>query len=196
MPELLSFGATQGLIETLDRDYQKLASEIPGGAPVILIQQVLQELLKERVSVRNLPAIIEAIAEIARKTTALPKVVSHVRERLANQICTALTDDQGFVSVIAMGPSWEQELAEAVRSNGEESNLVMSPSRMQEFVLQARKHIQDFAQKDEWPAILVSPEVRGFVRNLLERVSPITQVISHSEIHRKVALKTVARIGD
>ena len=196
MPELLSFGATQGLIEALDREYQKLAADIPGGAPAILIQKTLQELLRERVSIRNLHAIIEAIAEIARTTTALDKVVGHVRERLANQICKSLTDEQGFVSVIALGAGWEKELAESIRHNGEDSSLVMSPSRMQEFVLQARKHIQEFAQKDEWPAIIVGPEARSFVRSLLERVSPVTQVISHSEIHRKVTLKTVARIGD
>jgi len=61
--------------------------------------------------------------------------------------------------------------------------------------LQARKQIQEFAQKDEWPAIMVSPNARSFVRSLLERVSPMTQVISHNEIHRKAALKTVGRIG-
>jgi flagellar biosynthesis protein FlhA len=71
----------------------------------------------------------------------------------------------------------------------------MSPQRVQEFVLEARKEIQRFAQGDEWPAIMVSPEVRSFVRSMLERVSPATQVVSHNEIHRKATLKTVARIG-
>ncbi len=195
MGDLLTYGATQSLIEGLDREYQKLAADIPGGAPTILIQQVLQELLKERISIRNLPAIIEAIAEIARKKTDVVQVTNHVRERLANQICKSLSDDQGFVPVIALGPEWESEFAESMHVNGEERNFVISPSRMQEFVMQARKHIQEFATKDEWPAVIVSSEARSFVRSLLERVSPGTQVISHGEIHRKATLKTLARIG-
>jgi flagellar biosynthesis protein FlhA len=195
MPELLTFGATRALIEGLDRDYQKLASEISGGQPVILVQQVLQTLLSERVSIRNLPSIVEAIAEAARRTTDVAQVTNHVRQRLSNQICKALTDAQGFVPVIALSASWEKEFSEALRTNGDERTLVMSPQRVQEFVLEARKEIQSFAQKDEWPAIMVGPEVRSFVRSMLERVSPATQVVSHGEIHRKATLKTVARIG-
>ena len=196
MAELLTYGATQSLIEGLDREYQKLAGEIPGATPAILVQQVLQGLLKERVSIRNLGVIIEGIAEISRKKSDVAQVTNHVRERLANQICKSLTDDQGFVNVIALSSDWERELAEAVKMNGEERNFILSPARIQDFILEARKKIQEFAQRDEWPAILVSPEARSFVRSLLERVSPGTQVISHSEVHRKATLKTVARVGD
>lgn len=195
MADLLTFGSTQSLIESMDREYQKLVADIPGTTPMILVQQVLQQLLRERVSIRNLAVIVEAIAEVTRKKGDLVQVTNHVRERLANQICRSLTDDQGFVSVIALNGEWEKELAGAISAGGEEMNIDMSPSRMQEFVLQARKQIQEFAQKDEWPAIMVSPDARSFVRSLLERVSPMTQVISHNEIHRKAALKTVGRIG-
>ncbi len=82
-----------------------------------------------------------------------------------------------------------------MRISGDERNFLMSPQRVQEFVLAARKEIQKFAQRDEWPALMVSPEVRGLVRSMLERVSPMTQVISHNEIHRKASLRTVATIG-
>ncbi|MCU4654313.1 flagellar biosynthesis protein FlhA [Roseibacterium sp. SDUM158016] len=195
MPDLLTYGATKELIEGLDRDYQKLASDIPGGQPTILLQQVLQALLSERVSIRNLPGIVEAVAEATRKTSDVTRVTNHVRQRLANQISKSLTDPQGFVPVIALNPSWEREFSEALRQNGDDRSLVMSPQRVQEFVLEARKEIQRFAQHDEWPAVLVSPEVRSFVRSMLERCSPATQVVSHNEIHRKAVLKTVARIG-
>jgi flagellar biosynthesis protein FlhA len=195
MPELLTFGATKELLDGLDRDYQKLASDIPGGQPTILLQQVLQGLLSERVSIRNLPGIVEAVAEASRKSTDVTRVTNHVRQRLSNQISKALTDPQGFVSVIALNPSWEREFSEALRQNGEEHQLVMSPQRVQEFVLEARKEIQRFAQNDEWPAVIVSPDIRSFVRSMLERCSPSTQIVSHNEIHRKATLKTVARIG-
>ncbi|MCP1169171.1 flagellar biosynthesis protein FlhA [Limimaricola litoreus] len=195
MPELLTYGAVQELIEGLPRPYQKLAGEISGSSPTILVQHVLQALLLERISIRNLPLIVEAIAEAGRTTSSVTLITEHVRRRLSNQICHALTDAQGFVPVITMSAAWEGEFNGAVRMNGDERNFLMSPQRVQEFVLEARKEIQQFAQKDEWPALMVSPEVRSFVRSMLERVSPMTQVISHNEVHRKAALRTVATIG-
>ncbi|SDF35054.1 flagellar biosynthesis protein FlhA [Limimaricola pyoseonensis] len=195
MPELLTYGAVQQLIEGLPREYQKLAGEISGASPAILLQHVLQALLTERISIRNLPLIVEAVAEANRTTSNVTLITEHVRRRLSNQICHALTDGQGFIPVITMSPAWESEFNGAVRMNGEERNFLMSPQRVQEFVLEARKEIQKFAQRDEWPALMVSPEVRGFVRSMLERVSPMTQIISHNEVHRKASLRTVAVIG-
>ncbi|APZ50402.1 flagellar biosynthesis protein FlhA (plasmid) [Salipiger abyssi] len=195
LPELMTYGATQDLVEGLDREYQKLANEIPGNAPLVLIQHVLQNLLAERVSIRNLPLIVESIAEAKRSTSNVVQITELVRRRLSNQICKSLIDDTGFISVLSMSPAWEKEFLEALRVNGDDRNFVMSPQRVQEFVLQARREIQRFAEQDQWPALLVSPEVRSFVRSMLERVSPMTVVLSHNEIHRKAALRTVATIG-
>ncbi len=195
MPELLTFGATQTLIEGLPREYQKLIGDVSTNAPAILVQHVLQALLTERVSIRNLPLIIEAIADASRSSANVTTITEHVRRRLSNQICQAMADPSGFVSVITMSPAWESEFNAAVRISGDERNFLMSPQRVQEFILEARKEIQSFAQRDEWPALMVSPEVRSFVRSMLERVSPMTQVISHNEVHRKASLRTVATIG-
>ena len=195
MPELLTYGATQALIEGLAREYQKLVGEISTSAPAIMVQHVLQALLTERVSIRNLPLIVEAIAEASRGSANVTTITEHVRRRLSNQICQSMTDETGFVSVITMSADWEAEFNAAVRITGDERNFLMSPQRVQEFVLEARKEIQSFAGRDEWPALLVSPEVRSFVRAMLERVSPMTQVISHNEVHRKASLRTVATIG-
>ncbi|WP_163851585.1 flagellar biosynthesis protein FlhA [Pseudooceanicola aestuarii] len=195
MADLVTYGATRDLIDGLDRDYQKLANEIPGNAPVVLVQHVLQALLAERVSIRNLPLIVEAIAEAKRTTSNVVSITEQVRRRLASQICNALADESRFISVIGMSPAWEKEFIEALRINGEDRNFVMSPQRVQEFVIDARKEIQKFAEQDQWPALLVSPEIRSFVRLMLERVSPMTAVLSHNEVHRKVSLRTVATVG-
>ncbi|RVV96967.1 flagellar biosynthesis protein FlhA [Mesobaculum littorinae] len=195
MPELLTYGATRDLMDGLDKNYQKLITDLSAASPAILLQQVLQTLLAERVSIRNLPLIVEAIAEIGRATTNVARVTEHVRKRLATQICQTLTDGGGFVPVITLSPAWEAEFTDAVRVNGDDRNFLMSPKRVQEFVLQARQEIQKFAARDEWPALMVAPEVRAYVRSMLERVSPMTQVIAHTEIHRKAALRTVATVG-
>ena len=195
MPELLTYSATQELVNGLDREYQKLINEVSGKTPVITLQQVLQTLLSERVSIRNLPLIAEAMAEVGHSTNNVVTITEHVRKRLANQICRALTDESGFIPVFTLSGSWEKEFAEAVRISGDERNFLMSPQRVQEFVLAARQQIQKCAARDEWPALMVAPEARSFVRSMLERVSPNTQVISHNEVHRKAHMRTVATIG-
>ncbi|SEN25529.1 flagellar biosynthesis protein FlhA [Palleronia pelagia] len=195
MSDILTYGMVKDLIDGMDRNYQKLVTDLPATSPAILLQRVLQNLLLERVSIRNLPLIVEAIAEIARQTTNVDLVLEHVRKRLSAQICKDLMGDDGFMPVITMSPAWETEFIEAIRVTGDERNFVMSPKRVQEFVLAARQEIQSFATQDRWPPIMVAPEARRFVRSMLERVSPMTPVISNGEIHRKAALKTVATIG-
>jgi flagellar biosynthesis protein FlhA len=195
MSELLTYGSAKEAIEGLDRNYQKLVNDLPVPSPAILVQQVLQELLLERVSIRNLPLIVEAMAEATRQTSKPALVLENVRRRLSSQICQGLSDGQGFVPVITLSPSWEAEFIEAVKIVGEDRTFVMSPKRVQEFVLQARQQIQRFASEDSWPALMVNPEARSYVRSMLERVSPMTPVISNAEIHRKVSLRTVATIG-
>ena len=158
MPELLTYGATRSMIDNLDREYQKLVAEITTSSPAILVQQVLQALLTERVSIRNFPLIIEAITEASRTSTKVGTITEYVRLKLANQICKSLVDENtGFISVITMSQSWEKEFKDAVRVNGDERNFIMSPQRAQDFILAARNNIQQFAEKDEWPALLVAP---------------------------------------
>jgi flagellar biosynthesis protein FlhA len=99
------------------------------------------------------------------------------------------------VPVLVLGPKWDGEFAASVRAQGEESVCTMAPAKVQEFILAARVEIQKFAARDEWPALLVNPDLRPIVRSMLERVSGQTQIISHSEIHRKARLKTVGTIG-
>ena len=195
MPDLLTYSATQELMENQTKEYQKLLADISNPSPVVLLQHVLQTLLSERISIRNLPRIIEAIAEASVTTKKVQQVVEHVRTQLSKQICQNLQDDTGYVPVMTLGQTWETELHNAITKTGDEVNFIMSPQRVQEFVLAVRKDIQQFAASDQWPALLVAPDSRPYVRSILERVSPMTQVISHNEVHRKASLKTVATIG-
>ena len=195
MPELLTYAATQELVNGQSKDYQKLLTEISNSAPLVLMQHVLQALMSERVSIRNLPKIIEAVAEASGTTKNVQTIVEHVRAQLSKQICQSLVDPQGYVPVVTLGQTWETEMQNAISKTGDETNFIMSPQRVQEFVLAVRKEIQEFAAGDQWPALLVAPDSRPYVRSILERVSPMTQVISHNEVHRKASLKTVATIG-
>lgn len=195
MPDLVTFSATQKMVNGLDRDYQKLAADLPNPSPIILLQHVLQALLAERVSIRNLPLILEAVAEAATDSKNILFITEHVRSRLANQICRPLMDASGYLPVVVMSSAWEEEFAASIKINGDQKSLNLDPQRTHEFIIESRKTLQPFAEKSEWPPILVQTEFRSFVRQMLERVSPLTPVLSHSEIHRSVNLRTSATIG-
>ncbi|QFT47371.1 Flagellar biosynthesis protein FlhA [Roseivivax sp. THAF40] len=195
MADLVTFADTKAAVERLDRDYQKLLADLSIPNPTIMLERMLQSLLTERISIRNLPLIVEAIAEATRSTQNERKILEHVRQRLSKQICAALQDHEGFVPVIGLSPTWERELLESLTTRGDETTFTMSPKRVQDFLLDARREIQSHAQSNSWPAILVSAELRGYIRSMLERVSPATPVLSHSEVHRKASLRTVGQVG-
>jgi flagellar biosynthesis protein FlhA len=196
MPDLMTYGVALELMKSLDKDYQRLVTDTPNPSPVILLQNVVQNLLSERVSIRNLPHIAEAVAEAGAVSKNPVTITEHVRRRLSAQICDAIEDDTGFLPVVVLGKNWTQEFAASIKSQDGEHHCYLSPKRVQDFVLASRVELQKFAARDEWPALLVSPEARPIVRSMLERVSMNTQVISHAEIHRNAKLKTVATIGD
>ncbi|CAO3435747.1 flagellar biosynthesis protein FlhA [Azospirillum argentinense] len=192
---LLTFAAMQKLLDGLGREYQKLIADmVPSRITLVVVQRVLQALLAERVSIRNLPAIVEAIAEAVNWTRNITLVTEHVRARLGQQICQSLTAPDGFVPVIVLTPRWEQALQQSVIAEGEDRRFAMPPTQVQEFLTVLRITIQKHATPQVWPALLVGAEVRPFVRSLLERVSPMTPVISHAELHRKVSVKTIDQV--
>ncbi|MGK9230293.1 flagellar biosynthesis protein FlhA [Inquilinus limosus] len=189
---LLTYAAAERLIDGIDPEYARLVKElVPTQLPMMTIVRVLQSLLAERVSIRNLPAILEAIAEAVAWTRSAPMLVEHVRMRLAGQICRSLTDADGYLSVITMSADRERELAQAVMVEGEERRFALAPDRVQGFLAELRGKIQAHAGRDPLPAVLVNPDARPFVRSLLERISPATAVISHNEIARRTMLRTV-----
>ncbi len=195
MADLLSFAETQKLLDEMPRDYQKLVADvIPGMITIGTLQRILQNLVSERVSVRDLPTILEGIAEAATYTKNPAFITEHVRMRLARQICNANASLQGFVPLITLSPEWEQAFAEALVGDGEDRQLAMAPSRLQEFITGVREQYERFAQSGETPVLLTSPSLRPYVRSVIERFRPQTIVMSQNEIHPKARIKTLGQV--
>jgi flagellar biosynthesis protein FlhA len=195
MAELLSHAETQKLLDELDKEHQKLVAElIPAQITVGGLQRVLQNLLTERVSIRDLPTILEGIAEACGHTRNVTLITEHVRARLARQISDSNTGPQGFIPLITLSPDWEQAFAEALVGQGEEKQLSMPPSQLQDFITRVRQTFERFAMQGETPVMLTSPMVRPYVRSIIERFRPMTVVISQAEIHPKARIKTLGQI--
>ncbi|WP_019644220.1 flagellar biosynthesis protein FlhA [Novispirillum itersonii] len=195
MAELLSFAETQKLMDELDKEHQKLIADmIPAQISVNAVQRILQNLLGERISIRDLPTILEGISEGSGMTRNVMLMTEHVRMRLARQICDANADDEGVISLVTLSPDWEQNFAESLIGQGEEKQLAMPPTQLHEFINTTRQTFERFAMQGETPVLLTSPMVRPYVRSIVERFRPMTVVMSQNEIHPKARIKTLGQI--
>jgi flagellar biosynthesis protein FlhA len=154
----------------------------------------LQNLLAERISVRDLPTILEGISEATAVTRNLTAISEHVRSRLARQISDANTNDMGYIPMVTLSPEWEQAFAEAVIGEGDARQLAMPPSKLQQFITGVRQSYDRLAAMGESPVLLTSPAIRGYVRSVVERFRPTTTVLSQNEIHPKAKIKTLGQI--
>lgn len=195
MPDLLNYAETQKLLDELPPEYQKLVADvIPGQVSVGGLQRILQRLLGERVSVRDLPAILEGIAEAAAYTKNIALITEHVRTRLSRQLCDTNTNASGVMPLVTMSPDWEQAFHGALMGDGEEKQLAMPPSQLQEFIAAVRQKFDDMSAMGEIPVLLTSPGIRPYVRSVIERFRPQTVVMSQNEIHPKARIKTLGQV--
>jgi flagellar biosynthesis protein FlhA len=193
--DLLSYGEVQKLLKELPKEQAELVKDIvPAQITVSGIQRVLQLLLAERISIRDLSTILEGIADAVAFSRNPPTIVEHVRARLARQICAQHTSMNGYLPLIALSAKWEQAFAESIIGAGEERSLAMQPSRLSEFISLVRERFEQAAREGEAPVLVTSAAIRPFVRSLVERFRAQTSVMSQSEIHPRARLKTVGSI--
>ncbi len=193
--DLLSYANVQALLTGLPKDQQKLVEDIvPGQISVSGIQRVLQSLLNERISIRDLPTILEGVAEIAGGGRSVQSITEHVRSRLSRQLCAVNLAPDGTLPLMTLSPQWERDFAEAMVGEGEGRHLAMAPSRLQQFITAIQSGFENAAQRGELPVLITSPGIRPHVRAIIERFRPQTVVMSQNEVHPRVRLRTVGAI--
>ncbi|GAB4142930.1 MAG: flagellar biosynthesis protein FlhA [Sphingomonadales bacterium] len=195
MPDLLSYAATTKLLDDLPPENKKLVEDmIPGQVSVSALQRVLQNLLAERVSIRDLPTILEGLAEATAYTQNIVMMSEHVRARLGRQICADNADKSGAIPLVTLTPLWEQRFAESLHGQGDERQLAMPPSQLQEFIEAVKRAFEQQARLGVLPCLLTSPGIRPYVRSIIERFRPQTVVLSQNEIHPKAKLRPLGQI--
>jgi len=195
MSELLSYGEVQKLIKELPKEQSELIKDIvPSLITLSGIQRVLQILLAERVSIRDLATILEGIADGLGTTRNPAMLAEHVRARLARQLCAQHMTGAGHLPIIALTARWEQAFAESIVGQGDDRSLAMQPSKLTEFINLVREKFEQAARDGEAPVLVTSPGIRPFVRGIVERFRAQTSVMAQSEIHPRARLKTVASI--
>jgi flagellar biosynthesis protein FlhA len=195
MPDLLSYSEVQKLLKDLPAEQKKLVDDlVPAIVTVATIQRVLQALLRERVSIRDLPAILEGIGEAMPHTASVTLLVEQVRARLARQLSFAYRGDDGALPIVTLTADWENAFADALIGQGDDKQLALAPSRLQDFVRGVRETFERAALAGDSPVLLTSPAIRPYVRSIIERFRGQTPVMSQNEVHPRAKLKTVGTI--
>jgi flagellar biosynthesis protein FlhA len=195
MPDLLSYSEVQKLLKDQPAEQKKLVDDlVPSVVTATTIQRVLQALLRERVSIRDLPAILEGIGEAAPHTSSVTLLVEQVRARLARQLSFAHRGDDGALPIVTLTPEWENAFSEALVGQGDDKQLALAPSRLQDFVRGVRETFERAALAGDSPVLLTSPAIRPYVRSIIERFRGQTPVMSQNEVHPRAKLKTVGTI--
>ena len=193
--DLLSYAETQKLVEELAPEHKRLVDEvIPAQISMGSLQRVLQNLLQERVSIRDLPTILEGISEANGFTRNIAMITEHVRSRLARSLSDSNVGPDGVLRLIALSPDWENAFAEALVGETEEKQLAMPPSQLQQFIEAVREAFDRQALMGETPVLLTSPGIRPYVRSIVERFRPMTVVMSQAEVHPRARIRTVAQV--
>ncbi len=197
LPQLLSYKDVKILIDRLDPEYKKLADEICSSHMSYSgLQAVLKLLLAERVSIRNLHLILEAVAELAPHVRKTEQIVEHVRVRMSQQLCGDLTDN-GVLRVLRLGSKWDLVFHQALKrdAKGEIVEFDIDPRSLEEFSEQASKVIREFMDRGLPFVLVTSPETRSYVRMIIERLFATLPVLSHVELAKGIEIKILGSIS-
>lgn len=193
--ELLGRQEVQALLDHLKQSHPAL---VDGVIPVQLslgaVQRVLQGLLTEGASIRDLPTIIEALADYAPFTKDPILLTEHARQALAKSICRSLIAPDGTLAVLTLGPSMEQTMSEAVIQNEQESYLALEPRLAQKVVEAIAKGVERCLPFQGQPVFLCTAAVRPHLRRLIERYLPQVVVLSYNEIGPRVSVKVLRTV--
>lgn len=197
LSQLLSYKDTRILLDAIEPEYKKLLDDIcPSHITYSGLQATLKALLAERVSIRNLPLILEGIAEIIPHMRRTEQVVEHIRLRLSQQICGDIAINQ-TLPILRLGGRWDLAFHEALKrdSKGDVIQFDFDPRSLEEFGQELSRSARPYIDGGDRFAIVCAVDARPYVRMVVERLFPSIPVLSHIELSRNVKIKTLGSIS-
>jgi flagellar biosynthesis protein FlhA len=197
LPQLLSYKDVRNLLDGLDSEYKRLLDDIcPSQISYSGLQSVLKLLLAERVSIRNLSLILEAIAEIAPHARRAEQLVEHVRVRIAQQICGDLAEG-GALNVLRLGNRWDIAFHQSLKrdAKGDVAEFDIDPRLVEQFGAEASEAIKTRMGQVHTFAVVTAPDARPYVRMIIERMFSSLPVLSHLEIARGVEVNSLGTVS-
>ncbi|OUQ87916.1 flagellar biosynthesis protein FlhA [Brevibacillus brevis] len=194
--ELLGRQETRALIDNVRETAPVLVDElIPSMLAIGDVQKVLQKLLREKVSVRNLHVILEALADQAMYTKDPDVLTEYVRQAMARQITLQFTEPGQPLRVLTAGAGLEKAISERVEQSEQGSYLAMDPETSQRIFQNMSTEVSKMINSGQQPIILSSPAVRMYLRQLVDRMMPDVPVLSYSELEPHVEVQSVGMVN-
>lgn len=192
---LLTRTETDKLLQRIRTDQPGLVEEL---VPTILsvgdVQKVLQNLLKEKVSIRNLEVVLETLVDVGRNSKDLGYLTELVRQKLGSAICQSLLGEMTILNVLTLDPAIEQILMQSVRTAEAASALVVEPKYAEQLMARLSAQAERMMKANMLPVLLCSPDLRRHLRSLSERVIPHMRILSMAEIPNSVNLKAYGTV--
>jgi flagellar biosynthesis protein FlhA len=187
---LITRAETERLVARVREQQSGLVDElIPKVLTLGDVQRVLQGLVKERVPIRNIDAILEVLADHGAKIKESDALTELVRERLGRVICQQLLDGQGELQVLTFDPSVEQSIAAAVRPVEERPTLILEPRMAEQVLRKLSEEAERMTRGNLRPVLLCAPTLRRHIRRLTERLVPQLSVLSLNEVPTQMNLR-------
>jgi flagellar biosynthesis protein FlhA len=194
--ELLDRQAVQGLLDALAQQKPKVVEElVPNSLSLRGVQKVLQNLVRERVSVRDLLTSLEALADAAPLSKDTEVLTEYARQRLCRSICKAYQNDQGVLGVMVLEPQVESLLIDATKRREPGGALALDPKTAQRLLDRLATTLEKVLANGSQAVLLCSPTIRAPLRRFLERFLPQLTLLSHLEIAPDVPVQSTATVG-
>ncbi len=195
-PELLSRQDVQNLVNVVRESASTVVEElVPNILTLGEIQKVLQNLLRERVSIRNLETILEVLADFGPRTRDTEVLTEYARQALARQICAEYVDEQNALHLVTLAPDLEREILEAVRQAETGEYIPLAPARADAIARRTVEAVQPLVMSGQDPIVLTSATVRRYFRRIVERFMPRIVVLSYNEIDPAVRLESEGQVN-
>lgn len=187
---LLSRMETERLVNNFRKNNSGLVEElIPTVLTLSEVQKILQNLLKEKISIRNMELILEVLVDHGKQSKDPEYLTELVRQKLGAIICQSLTSRSGDLSVLTLDPAIEQTIANSMRAINEKSTLVLEPQFAEQLLSRLAGQVERMIKNNAKPVLLCAPELRRHLRRLTERLLPQLSIVSMSEIPNTVNLR-------
>jgi flagellar biosynthesis protein FlhA len=192
--ELMGRQETKNLLDLVAETNPKVVEElVPKVLSVGDVQKVLQNLLKERVGIRDAVTILETLADFGAYTKNTALLTEYCRQALGRSICKPYQTEDGDLQVFTVGPDIEKNIQDSVVHSDQGSYLALEPQEAKNIMTRFRRTVETAGSSGN-PVVLCSPSIRMYVRQLLERVLPNVAILSHSEIPHNIRILSLGMV--
>lgn len=194
--ELIGRQETKELIDHLEESYPILVEEVtPNPLAIGEVQKVLAKLLKEGVSIRNLPLIFETLADFGKMSADTDLLTEYVRQALARQITNQYVEEGSVLKVITISGEVEKLIAESIQQTEHGNYLSIDPNDSQRIIEAIASQIEQLAKVQQTSILLCSPAVRMYIRQLTEKYFQEVPVLSYNELEANVEVQSVGVVN-